>query len=171
MSLILVYLLSFFPEAVPDLLFCVRYDTTHWSRQNFFSIFFPLDYCHDKAQMTLLGWCQWKERGKMQSTGNWGARINEHMKTTLCKLLLLDSRNLESRSITALGGWLHEDMAVEACVLFSCASFFSGRNWTCFCANEKEGSHEIRLEIEEILLYLQLDEKWDWLWTEGSGCL
>ena len=40
------------------------------------------------------------------------------MKTTLCKLLLLDSRNLESRSITALGGWLHEDMAVEAFVLF-----------------------------------------------------
>lgn len=118
MSLILVYLLSFFPEAVPDLLSCVRYDTTHWSIQNFFSIFFPLDYCHDKAQMTLLGWCQWKERGKMQSTGNWGARINEHMKTTLCKLLLLDSRILESRSITALGGWLHEDMAVEAFVLF-----------------------------------------------------
>lgn len=62
-------------------------------------------------------------------------------------------------------------MAVEAFVLFLVLHSLVGETEHVYVLMRRKGSHEIRLEIEEILLHLQLDEKWDWLWTEGSGCL
>lgn len=52
--------------------------------------------------MTLVGQRQWKKRGKVLTTVNRGANVNEHVKTTLCKLLFLDFGNLESRNIVIL---------------------------------------------------------------------
>lgn len=55
----------------------------------------------------------------MQTTFTCGADVNEHVKTTLYKLLFLDFRNLESRkhcSSTTVARWRHR--VVGRCVLF-----------------------------------------------------
>lgn len=76
---------------------------TLWGRQTFFSIFPPVITA--SIRHIWLCWDDVSDKREARCRAvNWGARVNEHVKTTLCKVFFLDSRNLESRSIAGLVG-------------------------------------------------------------------